>query len=487
MKSGFELFVEDVCNNKISEAYLGQVSNRDNENPQWCFDRIFSQRIATYSLTVSEKDDPPGILLKRLIDSNPSFLFRLVLDWSQVPGTKTSTRKLLLGIVVSLILKDPESNAHINNFITAIDPLVNIKTLNSLLIQKTAGEVFVPQRVFKDFMALTKDPISIRFTQNLEEHIENMFYFEATSQFFLTYYFDLLCHAKTETISGFVHIIFLKLFSALKHQMVQYWDQYQEESWQQQGLHELVNADLPGKCHPLLGKTAFKSIELYNPLLSRLADINSEEIKKRFSQKLQGFLSLSTITTTLLLDTVLMLKGHENVLSLLTLLRASRPQKLDQLLDFMSAKSGKTNRELYQLVKRFIEKEPVSEIEKSSQEITSESEATENFLLQEIIPIGFEKGAPKIAVSTFFEFPFGKTGSGDADPFSQHLRYLEDAVSHAALTGDELTKIRVLLSTLPTLAYRKTYDIYPSNQFDEAILLIVFSLWQNQVLKNLLV
>lgn len=106
---------------------------------------------------------------------------------------------------------------------------------------------------------------------------------------------------------------------------------------------------------------------------------------------------------------------------------------------------------------------------------------TAKSLEQEIIPIGFEKGAPRISVSGFFEFPFGN------DHFGQHLRYLEEAVSRGVLGADELSKIRSMLPRLPVLAYRKNYDIYPLNQFEETVLLVVFSLWQNKVLKNLLV
>ncbi|MBT4268627.1 MAG: hypothetical protein HOD85_30835 [Deltaproteobacteria bacterium] len=114
------------------------------------------------------------------------------------------------------------------------------------------------------------------------------------------------------------------------------------------------------------------------------------------------------------------------------------------------------------------------------QEIPASGDAAK-FLLQKIVPIGFEKGAPRISVSGFFEFPFGN------DHFGQHLRYLEEAVSRGVFGADELSKIRSMLPRLPVLAYRKNYDIYPLNQFEETVLLVVFSLWQNKVLKNLLV
>ncbi len=109
------------------------------------------------------------------------------------------------------------------------------------------------------------------------------------------------------------------------------------------------------------------------------------------------------------------------------------------------------------------------------------------FLAQELIPIGFEKGAPRISIKAFFEFPFGKEGRKESADFGQHMRYLEDVANRGGLGADELSKIKSITSTLPVLSYRKYYDIYPFNQFDETILLVAFSLWQNKVLSTLLV
>jgi hypothetical protein len=127
------------------------------------------------------------------------------------------------------------------------------------------------------------------------------------------------------------------------------------------------------------------------------------------------------------------------------------------------------------------------ETEKPSLQSSPDSADTDPFLMQELIPIGFEKGAPRISITAFFQFPFGKKGKKEIEDFAQHLRYLEEVVSRGGLGANDLSKIKSMTSRLPVLTYRKYYDIYPFNQFDETILLVAFSLWQNNVLDTLLV
>ncbi len=623
MKSGFALLKKKVCNNKVSEAFFNQVSNLDHHDPERNFDRVLSQRIAVYSPKAADifgggedEQDSRWYILNQLIDTIPSFLFRLVYDWNQVAGDPQSSRNLLLGILGSLIWKDPDSQSHIDAFIADIDVQADIKRLNAQLIQKAEGDASVPKKVFTDFLAMTKASVPLVANDSLSEQIENLFYFESLFQFLLTYYFDLLGHAETETVTGYVHIIFLRLFSAVKKQELHYWDQFPEKVALRQALLDAVEEDLPEKCHPLLRKTVFKSIDLYNPLFCPSIDSSSSVFTARFAHRWDAFLSLSVMGTTLLLDTLMLLKGQDPVLSLLNRFYVDNYSKFNQLLDFLSTEKQKAHPVLFELVQQVAGQKPtqndvipisappsqrtgrmltqdqiseylkerllnlydrvklkgaltqdqisaylasisgdiaghlsngvvdhhgidtfVEEVEPEIKEMSAlgmlareEKEAfqqqlchradkvaetyrsddaddqealvedevstetveipgneEDTFLQQEIIPIGFEQGAPKIPIGAFFQFPFtGMDGKG-TDPFSQHLRYLEEAVRQSMLDEDRLSEIRSRLSDLPRLIYRKTYDIFPLNRFDETELLIVFSLWRNGALGNLLV
>jgi len=605
MKSGFDLLAEKVCNNRVSETFWAQVTGRENSDPHLSFDRVLSQRIAAYfPETVdeggrTEEMDQRWSVLDRLVDSVPSLLFRLVSDWSLVTESGPSSRYLLMGVLSSLVWQEPESQAHVDAFLADIDPRMSIKDLSARLIQKTAGKIPVPQAVYRDFMIMAGAPFNPVKTDDLAERIENLFYFDALVQFLLTYYFDLFCRAKTETVTGYVHIIFLRLFSALKQQEKKYWEQYPDKEKERQLLTELVEADAPDSRHPFLRKTAFRSIELYNPLFTVFAGTGSTVIENRYQQRMSGFLSLSVISMSLLLDSLLLLKGEASVLALLKQLRQNSEPKLKQLAAFLGAEKQKGHQILTQLVIRFLVDKPavvetereaaseeaesrmldegssvtetqvavyleerlleihkqagieeetthsqigdfltsicgglaqiltngnmdlqgvdvfVKQIESEIKEISAlgmlareekeafleqisqrakklvesaldPAETTDPFLQQEIIPIGFEKGAPKIPISIFFRFPFASEDGKPEDPFSQHLRYLEEAVRQSLLAEGQLAEIRSRLADLPRLNYRKTYDIYPLNRFDETVLLIVFSLWRNGALENLL-
>lgn len=621
MKSGFSLLKKKVCNNKLSEAFFSQVPNLGQSDSQNRFDRILSQRIAAYAPRAANsaslpdgETDPRWQILNQLVDTTPSFLFRLIQDWRDVSGTDASSRSLFLGILNYFVWAAPESRAHIDSFIAGIDPNLDIKTLNARLIQKSEGDVPVPNLVFRDFISLAKSPIPLAEQDDLAGRIENLFCFEAFYQFLLTYYLDLLSQSDTETVTGFIHIIFLRLFSAVRQQELQYWGRFPEKEGMRASLMKTIKSDQPDKRHPLLRNTAFKAVQLMNPLLSLPGESTSEPVEKQLGIRLESFLSLSTMSTILFLDTLLMIKGEELVAAVLEKLLEYRHQKLPDLQNFLSSGNQKAHRALATIVGRFADRKPtpaqpgtastdslgaeksgmtqdqvarylkarllklyenvkvegalthdqiadylaaisgdiaeslakgsmdeqridgfVGQIEPEVREMSAlgmlareekeafqqqirqraetwsethkdpqadlqedpeipdsvavapEREVVEDpFLTREIIPVGFEKGAPLIPVGAFFRFPFASERAKDEESFSQHLRYLEEAVSHSLLEEDKLAEIRSRLPDLPRLTYRKTYDIYPLNRFDETVLLVVFSLWRNNALENLL-
>lgn len=608
MKSGFALLKQKVANNKLSAAFLDRLSNPELQDPKLQFDRVLSQRIASYSPKATGKPegdvDPRWPILNRLIDTIPSCLFRLVLDWNSVAGETRSGRDLLLGILSSLVWQDPGLQPHIDAFIADIDPTTDIKALNAQLIQKIEGDSPVPKKVFTDFLAMTHPLIKLIDRNDLTERIENLYIFEALFQFLLTYYFDLLIHADTDTVTGYVHVIFLRLFAGLKRQEMQIWELHPEKQGMRQVLLDIIAADKPDQRHPLLRQTAFKSIELYNPLFYPETNGNTGEFVNRYNQRLNAFMSLSIMSTTLFLDTLLLVKGKQPVKQLVERLFAENYQKFSQLQVFLDdGKHKAAHNVLFDLLELVAEQKPslenivsepesdesgglsldqvlehlkqriitvyervrqketltpdqisdyltrisgdiaeslffntlektginafVERIEPEIKEITAlgmlanaekeafreqlcqqaEIFAKENrngkteevneeppttepkedpFLTQEIIPVGFEKGAPRVSVKAFFSFPFKGMDEKRDNPHGQHLEYLMEAVNRSAMDQLHLDEIKSRLSELPRPTYRKTYDIFPLNIYDETVLLVVFSLWRNQALDRLL-
>ena len=88
----------------------------------------------------------------------------------------------------------------------------------------------------------------------------------------------------------------------------------------------------------------------------------------------------------------------------------------------------------------------------------------------------------------FFAFPFGdRKGPLENDWFNYHVRYLEMAVEKNKLEKPTFDKISSMLSHVPKKKYRKYFNIFPSEKFEETTFLAVYDLWQNKALEKLVV
>lgn len=112
-----------------------------------------------------------------------------------------------------------------------------------------------------------------------------------------------------------------------------------------------------------------------------------------------------------------------------------------------------------------------------------------NPLFQEVVPIGFEEGAPKVSLETFFSFPLAARDTvPESDKrFDMHLKYLDLAVKQSCLESEALEVARTKVKDLPEKRYSKYFDIFPENEYDDAQLMIIFSQWRNQTLNRFLI
>ncbi len=108
---------------------------------------------------------------------------------------------------------------------------------------------------------------------------------------------------------------------------------------------------------------------------------------------------------------------------------------------------------------------------------------------REIVPIGFEEGAPHVSLEAFFSFPlsFKETAPDPGNPFAMHLKYLELAVNESCFENEILEATRAKLKVIREKRYSKYVDIFPENEYDDAKLMIVYSQWRNQTLDRFLI
>ncbi len=117
-----------------------------------------------------------------------------------------------------------------------------------------------------------------------------------------------------------------------------------------------------------------------------------------------------------------------------------------------------------------------------------EDKFDEEFYQKDLIPYGLDNAGKLISMNYFFSFPFGdRKGPKESDWFDYHIRYLKMAVEKDKLKQPIFEKISAMLPQIPKKKYRKYFNIFPSEQFEETTFLAVYDLWQNKALDRLLV
>jgi len=112
----------------------------------------------------------------------------------------------------------------------------------------------------------------------------------------------------------------------------------------------------------------------------------------------------------------------------------------------------------------------------------------EEFYKKDCIPYGLDNSAKLISMDQFFAFPFGdRRGPSEKDWFNFHIRYLQMAVDKNRIEKPVFEKISSMLSQVPKKKYRKYFNIFPSEKFEETTFLAVYDLWQNKALEKLVV
>ncbi|MDT8446401.1 MAG: hypothetical protein RRB13_05840 [bacterium] len=103
-----------------------------------------------------------------------------------------------------------------------------------------------------------------------------------------------------------------------------------------------------------------------------------------------------------------------------------------------------------------------------------------------IISIGFEEFSPSITVAELMSFPLGtKEAANEEEWFKCHLSYLHILADHSKIDKEKLDNIEAVKDRFPKIRYKKYFDIFPNNKFDDSVLSAVYSLWENNGLERL--
>ncbi len=168
-------------------------------------------------------------------------------------------------------------------------------------------------------------------------------------------------------------------------------------------------------------------------------------------------------------------------------------QKTKPLLVDIGTKKQLTDSDIQKHTREITEKaeDQVEEIKNPKQEdtpaeeIEAESDPSQvSFLDQEIVPVGFEKGAPRISVKSFLELPITEKDLGPVEGnwFAAHIKYLEMAVKKSCFSKTDLEDVRKLLKKVPVMKYESYFNIFPDKDYEDTRMMIAYSRWRNKTL-----
>ncbi|MDX2469401.1 MAG: hypothetical protein QNL04_02360 [SAR324 cluster bacterium] len=109
-------------------------------------------------------------------------------------------------------------------------------------------------------------------------------------------------------------------------------------------------------------------------------------------------------------------------------------------------------------------------------------------LAQKIIPIGLEENAPLIPVGDFFAFPLVEKGKKPEDIenwFAMHFKYLKLVMEKGKLPEEKINELVASSGRIEKHNYKKHFDIFPGDHYEDTVMMAIFSLWENKALEML--
>jgi len=120
-------------------------------------------------------------------------------------------------------------------------------------------------------------------------------------------------------------------------------------------------------------------------------------------------------------------------------------------------------------------------------EVQKEKINVGEFLKQEIA-VGFDKMSPKMPLSAFFSLPLGpRKGPEEENPFEYQMKFLELSVEKKAIGKKLLDTSLEILPELPLVKYKKYFNIFPNNNFEDTTLSAVYDIWKNDAIGKLII
>ena len=569
-----------LSNNPLAETYAKEAFlNMGEQLDEKLADFLYAQ-ILSYSKLTSIKDKifaarDIGDKLEVAIDLMPGLPFAAAARFKAEGRPGAALRQLQIAALDSGLNRYREAQGFINAFLAAVPFNMTAEAIAQKMDKDSGDESFLPRFFFSELAQIGQGFLRLPTTSKRTELIEYYYLFQATSQIFFQFYFELLLRAPSDLVVNLVDRCFSYLLASLRRFEINHFLQAghgvsgeQIEFW--------IEKDAAAARHPTLRKHIFAYVNNYSPILrsgetqqsltatgQRILQSQMESIRKLSVERLTSLLiTLKSYEAQRLqsaqkrlaeMDTSKMLNQFkvgdylkERLAQLYERARIEGAMTKDKipgyLAQFADSSSGVftkkklTSKELAGFaaeteglieeigVSGGLSAEEVAAKKENVQALTQELAVAEtdeqkteilnqiggqlmdtNNLAEEklppekkdllrfeklkdaqIIPVGLDPKSAVVTVGQFMSFPLGDgPAATPEDWYNYHLSYLHILLDNHKLTQQQLDSIEAGIDRFERCSYKKYFDIFPNDKFDESVLSAVYSLWENNGLVRL--
>lgn len=274
--------------------------------------------------------------LESVINACPTFLFLVGSQLSSNPNYLYLARQLNVASIVYFCCKNADNTPFVDLFIRSMPAGESLDSLNNRVFERSKDSSYLPKVVYWDLFLIAKKFLKLPPTRDWREMVENHFFMQGLSHFFIKYYFDLMCRVDTDEAATNVHNIFSNYLVCQRIHEINYWKAFSDAPSMINRLEKVIEFDSSINRHPDIRKHVFRVMLDYNPILhdgkARKMSLFTQE---RLKSQSTALYNLSFVRLGSFFKVVLDCMSSSYIMYLLTQMAKMDPNKVIQFHDYL--------------------------------------------------------------------------------------------------------------------------------------------------------
>lgn len=345
-----------LSNNPLAETYAKEAFlNMGEQLDEKLADFLYAQILA-YSKLTSIKDKifaarDIGDKLEVAIDLMPGLPFAAAARFKAEGRPGLALRQLQIAALDSGLNRYREAQGFINGFLASVPFSMTSEEVAQKMDKDSGDETFLPRIFFSELAQIGQGFLRLPTTSKRTELIEYYYLFQATSQIFFQFYFELLLRAPSDLVVSLIDRCFSYLLASLRRFEINHFLQAGHGVSAEQ-IEFWIEKDAAAARHPTLRKHIFAYVNNYSPILR--SGETQQSLTATGQRILQGQMEsirkLSVERLTALLLALRRYRGKNPVIFILTQFQRGQVDLLEKLEQFLGTKSGAEEVELHKMV-----------------------------------------------------------------------------------------------------------------------------------------